>query len=568
MATRTRRGEGRARSLSIAVRMAAVMAALVVAFMVSFGLFQAFYIRDSIRREIMWAAYDAAYAAAHAGLEAWDEQFGTPFQGMSQADLDFKVQSMTKEDFDATFMAPEVVSRRELNRSRFPRMIDPRVRIVAAELYDASANRLLAQSYSGSLVFTPGGAPPLKFDRGSVQEGTMLVEGREQQVIRGSYPVEPLVAEGASAGGAAAAAGSAAASGQGPRIELAVYIDAAAVGQSFAALLQRFYLLGAAFLAVGAGLSWAVGKRLMRPLVRLEEDMQIVAGGDLAHRTVAQRNDEIGALAHAFDAMTQSLAEAQQRERETAASRHQMTVAGEVASSLFPAHLPAIEGFDLAGHHEASGTLSGDYYDVLELPGGRVGLLVGSASGTGVPAAMVMAMARSFIAAVARDQADPGAILRQVNALLSGDLRRGMYVTVLLAVLDPGEASLSIANAGHPPLLLARGGGASLAAVHSEGIALGFDKGPVFDHTLKVVRLQLAAGDRAVLYTPGISRVTGADGSQLGEPRFAGLVKREAGHPAEVFVQRVAATVRKFAGDRALSGDVTLLTLGRLGPRG
>ncbi|HZL99171.1 MAG TPA: PP2C family protein-serine/threonine phosphatase [Planctomycetota bacterium] len=549
MAGKTRRGERRARGLSIAVRMAAVMAGLIVAFMVSFGLFQAFYIRDSIQREIMWAAYEAAYSAAHAGLEAWDENFGTPFQGLSQADLDFKVQSMTKEDFDAGYMAPEVVARRELNRSRFVRLIDPRARIVAAELADVSTNRLLAQSYGGALVFTPGGEPPLSFERGSVQEGTMLLEGRERHVIRGSYPVERLAAEVAPAS----------------TIELAVYIDAAAVDESFSALLQRFYLLGAAFLAVGAVLSWAVGKALMRPLVQLEEDMQIVASGDLAHRTVAQRQDEIGALAHAFDAMTQSLAEAQQREQQAAASRHQMTVAGEVASSLFPARLPAIPGFDLAGHHESSGSLGGDYYDVLELPGGRIGLLVGAASGTGVPAAMVMAMARSFIAAVARDESDPGAILRQVNALLSGDLRRGMYVTVLLAVLDPGQASLAIANAGHPPLLLGRGGGQSLAAVHSEGIALGFDKGPVFDRTLKVVRLELAEGDRAVLYTPGITRITGADGSALGEARFAGLVKREAGQPAEGFVKRVAATIRKFVGDRPLNEDVTLLTLGRLG---
>jgi serine phosphatase RsbU (regulator of sigma subunit) len=294
--------------------------------------------------------------------------------------------------------------------------------------------------------------------------------------------------------------------------------------------------------------------------------MEIVASGDLAHRTVAQRQDEIGVLADAFDTMTQTLAEAQQRERETAASRHQMTVAGEVASRLFPAHLPTIAGFDLAGHHESSGTLSGDYYDVLELPGGRTGLLIGAASGTGVPAAMVMAMARSFIAAVARDEADPGAVLREVNALLSGDLRRGMYVTVLLAVLDPGAATLTLANAGHPPLLLVRAGGKSIAAVHSEGIALGFDKGPVFDHTLKVVRLELAPGDRAVLYTPGITRVTGADGSLLGESRFAALVKREAGQGAEAFVKRVAATVRKFMGEARLSEDVTLLTLGRLGP--
>jgi sigma-B regulation protein RsbU (phosphoserine phosphatase) len=231
---------------------------------------------------------------------------------------------------------------------------------------------------------------------------------------------------------------------------------------------------------------------------------------------------------------------------------------------LFPTRLREVPGYDLAGHHEASGQLGGEYYDVLQMPGGRYGLLVGSASGSGVPAAMVMAMARSFLAALARSETDPGKVLREVNALLSGDLRRGMYVTVLLAVLDPGAGTLTLANAGHAPLLYCKAGGKSVAPVQSEGIALGFDKGPVFDQTLKVVRLTLKSGDRAVLFTPGVTRVTGADGSALGEGRFAAVVKREAHQPAATFVRRVAATVKKFRGDLPLSEDVTLLTLGRL----
>jgi sigma-B regulation protein RsbU (phosphoserine phosphatase) len=199
---------------------------------------------------------------------------------------------------------------------------------------------------------------------------------------------------------------------------------------------------------------------------------------------------------------------------------------------------------------------------VFEMPGGRRGFLVASASGTGVPAAMVMAMARSFVAALAGREPDPGAILREANALLSPDLRRGMYVTVLLAILDPRSHTLTVANAGHAPLLLVRDG--KLTAVHSEGIAMGLDKGPVFDSTLKVVRIPLQPGDRAVLYTPGVTRVNGADGSALGEERFAALVRREAAHPAETFTARMAAIVRKFRGEAPLTDSVTLLTLGRL----
>ncbi len=175
---------------------------------------------------------------------------------------------------------------------------------------------------------------------------------------------------------------------------------------------------------------------------------------------------------------------------------------------------------------------------------------------------MVMAMARSVLAALASRESDPGAILREANALLSGDLRRGMYVTVLLAVLDPQAATLTVANAGHAPLLLCRQG--KLAPVHSEGIALGFDKGPVFDSTLKAVRLPLHPGDRVVLYTPGVTRVQDADGQPLGEERFVALVRREAAHPPAACVARMAALVKKFRGEAPLNEGVTLLVLGRL----
>src|SRR5262245_9227452 len=170
---RTRRATKRARGVSIAVRIAAVMAFLIVVFMVSSFLIQVFTIRDAIKREIMWAAYQSAYTAAHAGLEAWDENFGTPYQGMSQADLEFRIQSMAKEDYEAEYLAPELVARRELNRERFKRLVDPAVRVVAAELTDlgsgAEPPRLIAKSYPvDSIVFTATGVAPLQFEHGSV----------------------------------------------------------------------------------------------------------------------------------------------------------------------------------------------------------------------------------------------------------------------------------------------------------------------------------------------------------------------------------------------------------------
>jgi serine phosphatase RsbU (regulator of sigma subunit) len=542
------RSEGRhVRDVSIAVKMTGVIAVLLVVFMLAFGIFLRGFVRGAVKRQIMWAAYEAAYTAAHADVDAWSEWFETPYQGVSNEERVALVAAMSAEERAELYDTAEIQEARARNKRRFKEFIDGQLRIAAVELLDLpdpADAKILARSYSGTLFFQAvKGEAGITVPDGSVAEGYLDVGSGQQLVIRGSYPVSDVP--------------------EGRHVELAVYIDAAAIDDAMNELTWQVLLAAGAFVVVGSIVSWTATQRLMKPVRMLQEDMRIVADGDLQHHTTVHTSDEIGELARAFGRMTASLAEAQEAERESAAGRHQMSVAGEVAASLFPTRLRDIAGYDLAGHHEASGQLGGEYYDVLAMPGGRYGLLVGSASGSGVPAAMVMAMARSFLAALARTETDPGKILREVNALLSGDLRRGMYVTVLLAVLDPKGGTLTVANAGHAPLLYCKAGGKSVAPVQSEGIALGFDKGPVFDQTLKVVRMSLRPGDRAVLFTPGVTRVAGADGSALGENRFAAVVKREAHHPAPVFVRRVAATVKKFRGKRDLSEDVTLLTLGR-----
>jgi serine phosphatase RsbU (regulator of sigma subunit) len=537
----------RMRDIPLATKLALVMAGTIALFMLGFALFARGFIEDAVKLQIKHAARDAAFLGAQPDLLSWTEYFGTDFQGQTVAEVKALAQTMTAAEYARAFQDPEYIRTFDWNRARFQRMVRGDARIVAADLRTVGpGSSVLAASYEGNLTFAPiADDRPVAFSRGSASELYLQIGSRLQHVIRGSYPV--VDREGREVA------------------EFSVYMSASAIEEATTALMGQVMLLAIAFVFVGAFVAWFAGRHVTRPLKLLQDDLRIVASGDLEHRTEPRSRDEIGELARSFDRMTQSLHAARVAERGAAASVHQMAVAGEVATSLFPAKLPEIPGFDLAGHHETSGTLGGEYYDVLELPGGRFGLLVGSASGRGLPAAMVMTMARSFLAAMARSSSDPGAMLRDVNALLSSDLRRGMYVTVLLAVLDPATGTLTVANAGHSPLLLFRAAGdGRLLPVHSEGIALGFDKGPVFDRTLKVVRLSLQAGDRVVLYTPGVTRVTGAEGDELGEERFAGLVRREAVHPAALFVRRMAALVKKFRGEQPLTEDVTLLSLGRL----
>lgn len=548
MSSSTRGESRRRRGGSLVTKLSGAFVALVLVFMLVFTFVLSSFVKQAVTERVARQAGDAARAAAQADISAWTRTFGTANQGLTPAEIQQRVQDLSPSARRLYEDNPLRLELEAWNADRFKRFLHPDSEIVAAELLRTQSDgslALAASSYEGDLRFTPvvGGAR-LDFGETRATEGVLDLGGVRRRVVRGSHPL-------AGRDGV-------------PQGELGVYIASSSIEDSIASLQLKVAYAAAAFVLLGGLVAFLLGRTITRPLRRLQEDVNTVAHGDLEHRTRAHSSDEIGELARSVDLMTQSLREAREAEREAAASRHELEVAAEVAARLTPESFPAPPGWDVAGlHHEGKGP-AGEYADVLDMAGGRKGYLIAGASGRGVPAALVLAMARSFLRVVAATESDPGDVLRKVNALLAGDLRQGMYVTALLVVVEPNGRAVRVANAGHPPLLHWHGRREELDVVHSEGIALGFDSGPVFDRTLRVAEVALDDGDRLVLHAPGLMELPGADGTPLGERRFVALVEREAPLISESFVGRVDATLKRFCGTGKFERDVTLLTLARL----
>lgn len=541
--TDTRRMKG----VSLALKLAFVIAAVVAAFMVGFGVFLSHFIQETVEGQVMAQAVEAARAAATADFHAWTAGYGTEDQGLAADEVASRVGSMSPFEFRLYNENTERLDQVGWNRKRLQRLVGGGSDVLAVELFrlvDGKRGALVSSSYQGDMSFAPAvGSRSRRVGAGEAVLGVFAVSGRSQLAIRGSYPVfnRSGVGEG----------------------EFALYIDAAAVSEATASVKLKLNYAAMLLVLLGAGISYLLGWGITRPLKRLQEDIRVVAGGDLMHHTRSRSSDEIGELARTFDGLTRSLAAAKETERESAQSLRQVEVAGEVAASLFPETLPAIPGHDVAARHAGREALTGIQYDVLPMKGGRFGLLLAEASGSGVAAAFVMTMARSTLRAVAAHERDPGAVLVAVNQHLAPDLRGDLYVKALLLALDPSSGKLWVANAGHPSFLHLHAADGRVSVVHSEGIALGFESGPVFERTLKVLERQLLPGDRLLLHTAAVPDLLSADGEALGENRLGALLKREGELTGESFVARVDATLRKFAGGD-LPDDVTLLTLGRL----
>jgi serine phosphatase RsbU (regulator of sigma subunit) len=135
------------------------------------------------------------------------------------------------------------------------------------------------------------------------------------------------------------------------------------------------------------------------------------------------------------------------RERERI--EQDLRVARSIQQASLPEEVPTLEGWQINPFYQPAREVGGDFYDFHLLSNGRLGLVVGDATGKGVPAALVMASARSMLRAVAQGSESPGEVLRSVNDPLVTDIPSNMFVTCFYTVLDPKSAGLRYANAGH-----------------------------------------------------------------------------------------------------------------------
>lgn len=341
-----------------------------------------------------------------------------------------------------------------------------------------------------------------------------------------------------------------------------LYVPASARGESD--MRGLVVAVCAAVLLAGAAVSLWVASSVTRPVGTLIDDVRHVAKGDLRHRTRARGPGEIQVLARALDRMTVDLLEAREAEVELSVRERELEVAAGVREALLPATTPMVAGYDLGASFLASARFGGDFHDFVERPDGQVGLLVCDVGGRGVPAALVGATARSYLRAELVREVELADAFARINRFLAGDMRRGMFVSALYALLDPARGVATVACAGHKvPLLRLAAGDGSVRVVHPDGIALGFDKGPVFERRLQVVEVPIEPGDRLLLSSSAPLRIESPGGEELGEKGFYTRVKRCAAADTPQFLRALRRDLEQFAGEAGLQEDLAFVSVAR-----
>lgn len=308
-------------------------------------------------------------------------------------------------------------------------------------------------------------------------------------------------------------------------------------------------LLYAAAVLVAGLMIWGLSSAVNR----LSRATAAVQKGDFSVRIPVRRTDQLGVLQASFNTMAENLEGLVKTAAQKEILENELAIARELQQSLIPQDLPHGNGLEFATLFAPSAALGGDYFDILELAGDRLAIVIADVSGHGLSAGLRMAMIKAALLVLMEEERDPESVLGRLDALVRKRTGERFFVTATLAMLHRPSGRLELFNAGHPPTYLLRG-----AAVEEICLA-GSPLGALGHHYGKATR-QLEPGDTLVWLSDGFLEATNAQDEPLG---YDGLTRALAGPWSTAVDVRahLLATLERHAGDRPAEDDRSLVVL-------
>jgi len=239
----------------------------------------------------------------------------------------------------------------------------------------------------------------------------------------------------------------------------------------------------------------------------------------------------------------------------------ELRLAGRIQSSFLPQIMPNIDGWQIAVTLLPARETSGDFFDVIPLSNGKIGLVIADVMDKGVGPALYMALSRTLIRTYAAEyDADPEVVFFAANERLLKDARANLFVTAFYGILDPSTGKFIYSNAGHnPPFLVNPQNDNHIQSLKRTGIALGIEAETTWDQD----SVDIQPGDVLLLYTDGIPDAQNVAGEFFDEDRFIEIPLVNPGHTAHQLQDSILKNMQDFVEDAPQFDDITLMILKR-----
>ncbi len=246
---------------------------------------------------------------------------------------------------------------------------------------------------------------------------------------------------------------------------------------------------------------------------------------------------------------------------ERARMSKELEIARDVQMQLLPKEFPKIDNFEIEGVCVPANEVGGDYYDFIRISDSKLGLVIGDVSGKGVSAAIYMTLTKGVIQSHSETDLPPEIVLSKVNKSLYLMMEKKSFVTLFIGIVDLKEKTLNYCRAGHNPLLLLKHSKKEIIPLKPKGIALGIEKGQIFNRTLQVEKINLNKGDLVVFYTDGFSEAMNRNLDEFTEQRLCESIIKNRDKPVKEIITSALSDVNNFVKGHPQHDDMTIVVM-------
>jgi phosphoserine phosphatase RsbU/P len=329
------------------------------------------------------------------------------------------------------------------------------------------------------------------------------------------------------------------------------------------ALSRNQFSIGAACFLILFLVVLLIAGSIARPIQQLDRAANTLAAGNLeAALPVIPGRDEVARLGRSFSKMRDDLIVYMNQLTETVAAKEriesELRVAHDIQMSLVPRTFPPFpdrDDIDLFALMEPAREVGGDFYDFFMPDDAHICLVMGDVSGKGVPAALFMAVTRSFLRSLASAEDSPALTLQRLNDEIAADNDACMFVTLFYCSIHLPTGGCRYANGGHNPPFLIREGEAPAELPRVQGTAIGALEGIEFEEGT----FSFNPGDQLFLYTDGVTEAQNTADELFGEDRTAGALAELRDGTSRDMLGEIRARIAAFAGDAEQFDDITML---------
>jgi phosphoserine phosphatase RsbU/P len=334
----------------------------------------------------------------------------------------------------------------------------------------------------------------------------------------------------------------------------------ASVGEFSGARVFQIQLLAVAFLVIELAaliIGIVLAKAITGTIAELYRATQFVREGNFSHRVAVERKDQLGVLGESFNSMTSSISRLIDEQKQLQRLENEISIAREVQDQLFPRGLPKVEGLEIEAICRAARSVSGDYYDFIQLDPTHVAIALGDISGKGISAALLMASLqaalRSQLLTPGSEQLSTAELVGRLNKHLVRNTGEDRFATFLVAVYDMESRKLRYTNAGHlPGFCLSEG-----KSMHLDvgGMVLGI----VEDYPYQEGVVDVPRDAVFIAYSDGLVEPENAYGEEFGVSRLEAAAQRVRQADPRRIATALMTAAEEWSGSPEQADDMTVI---------